>query len=154
RGAVYVFNASGSTWSQTQKLVAGDGSAGDLFGTAVAIDSGYALIGAPAASTTAAVNVGEDHVYQQSGGSLSHVGTLTAESTAPGDEFGHAIVMQGSRALIGTSASRGAIYLFSLAAGQWQQDNMILAGSGGGQALALEGNLVIAGQPNNAGGKV
>jgi hypothetical protein len=39
QGAVYVFTRSGVVWTQRQKIVADDGAAGDLFGTAAAISN-------------------------------------------------------------------------------------------------------------------
>ena len=49
QGAAYAFTRSGSTWTQQQKLLAGNGQAGDEFGYAVALDSATkaALVGAP-----------------------------------------------------------------------------------------------------------
>ena len=44
-GSVYVFFRSGTTWSQQQKLVAGDGAAGDAFGVSVALDGDTAVVG-------------------------------------------------------------------------------------------------------------
>src|SRR5215470_5922056 len=46
QGAAYVFNRSGGTWTQTQKLNASDAVAFDLFGISVALDAGTAVIGA------------------------------------------------------------------------------------------------------------
>jgi len=38
RGAVYVFNESGGTWTQSQKLTGSDAGVGDIFGYSVAIE--------------------------------------------------------------------------------------------------------------------
>ncbi|KPK47352.1 MAG: hypothetical protein AMS22_16695, partial [Thiotrichales bacterium SG8_50] len=45
-GAAYVFDRTGSGWSQQAKLTAEDGAAGDQFGGSVALSGGMALIGA------------------------------------------------------------------------------------------------------------
>jgi len=46
-GSAYVFNRSGSSWTEQQKLLASDGAADDVFGASVSISGGYAVIGAP-----------------------------------------------------------------------------------------------------------
>ncbi|MFC1979198.1 FG-GAP repeat protein, partial [Chloroflexota bacterium] len=45
-GSTYVFERSGSVWSQQQKLVPDDGAAGDHFGGSVAISGDTAVVGA------------------------------------------------------------------------------------------------------------
>jgi hypothetical protein len=46
-GSAYIFTRTGTTWTQKQKLLASDGTAGDLFGYSVSLDGNTALIGAP-----------------------------------------------------------------------------------------------------------
>ena len=46
RGSAYIFERVGASWSQQQKLTSSDGTAGDLFGKSVAIDSGTLVVGA------------------------------------------------------------------------------------------------------------
>ena len=46
-GSAYTCNRNGSAWTEAYKLVAIDGAADDLFGTAVAIGNGVVAIGAP-----------------------------------------------------------------------------------------------------------
>jgi hypothetical protein len=47
-GSVYLFALSGvgSAWSQTQKLLADDGGAGDYFGGTVSLDGDLLAVGA------------------------------------------------------------------------------------------------------------
>ncbi len=45
-GSVYIFTRSGATWTQDQKLIAGDGAAGDRFGQAVSISGDSMIVGA------------------------------------------------------------------------------------------------------------
>jgi len=55
QGAAYVFVRPGSGWAdatQTAKLTAADGAAGDQFGTAVAISGNTAAVGAPGATAS------------------------------------------------------------------------------------------------------
>ena len=45
-GAAYVFTRSGATWTQADKLTAGDAAAGDMFGGSVDISGGNIVVGA------------------------------------------------------------------------------------------------------------
>jgi hypothetical protein len=47
QGTAYLFTGSGSSWSQQSELSASDGAASDAFGSAVALDGGLLLVGAP-----------------------------------------------------------------------------------------------------------
>src|SRR5207249_804118 len=53
-GTAYVFTRSGSTWTQQQKLSAGDAATGDYFGTSAALsaDGLTAVVGAPAKNSS------------------------------------------------------------------------------------------------------
>jgi hypothetical protein len=46
QGSAYIFQRSGSTWTQQAHLTASDGSAIDFFGISVSISGDYVLIGA------------------------------------------------------------------------------------------------------------
>ncbi|HYK67058.1 MAG TPA: FG-GAP repeat protein, partial [Streptosporangiaceae bacterium] len=55
QGAAYIFVRPGSGWAdetQTAKLTASDGAAGDQFGTSVAISGNTAVAGAPGATAS------------------------------------------------------------------------------------------------------
>lgn len=154
RGTAYVFNYANGAWSQSQKLVASDGTAGDLFGSAVAFDSGHALIAAPDASTAARVNLGKVYAYEQTGTTLNQTGVLNDSDGASQDQFGNRIVMQGTDALIGTQNGTGSFYLFSLSGGVWAQSKVFNPGQNGGRSLALQDEQFFAGIPVASGGSV
>ncbi len=46
QGSAYIFNRSGTTWTQQAKLTASDGAAGDNFGYSVALSGDTAVVGA------------------------------------------------------------------------------------------------------------
>ena len=48
-GAAYIFRGSGADWTEQAKLVATDGAAGDLFGSAVDLGRDLVVLGAPQA---------------------------------------------------------------------------------------------------------
>ena len=63
QGSAYVFTRSGTTWSQQAQLTAGDGAAGDLFGSSVALAGDTALVGAYANDIAAAPDRGSAYVF-------------------------------------------------------------------------------------------
>ena len=46
-GSAYIFECEGESWTQRAKLTALDAAYDDYFGTSVAIDGDYAIVGAP-----------------------------------------------------------------------------------------------------------
>lgn len=117
-GAAYVFEFDGSTWSQIQKLTAGDGAALDAFGHAVALDGNAALVG-DFGDDANGENAGAAYVFEQDGDSWTETPKLTpAESETEGDFFGEAVALLGETAFIGAprdnanGGSAGATYIF------------------------------------------
>ena len=102
-GAAYVFTRSGSTWTQQQKLTAGDAATGDYFGTSAALsaDGLTAVVGAPAKNSS----TGASYVFTVSGGVWSQQAELTAADAAANDSFGTSVAVNGdgTTALVGAS---------------------------------------------------
>lgn len=106
-----------------QKLTAGDGESGDLFGNSVALsaDSGTALIGALYDDNAA----GSAYVFSRAAdGTWSQQAKLTAADGGAGHLFGHSVSLSGDggTALIGAGyhdgkgEHAGAAYVFTRAA--------------------------------------
>jgi hypothetical protein len=120
QGAVYVFQRSGSTWSQVQKLVASDGVASDVFGTALATSGDTLLVGAPGRIGT--THPGAVYVYTYSAGSWRFASKLVPPAAA-GDGAGARVAIGSPFAGIAVQAtyaseSAGDVYVFSGAAGE------------------------------------
>src|SRR5262245_7664620 len=63
QGSVYTFTGSGSTWTQQQKLVAADGAADDVFGSALAVSGDTLVVGAMYAKIGENDRQGAAYVY-------------------------------------------------------------------------------------------
>ena len=63
RGAVYVFNRSGATWTQSQELRAADGGAQDQFGYRLAVSGERLAVGAPGDSVNGKTYEGSASVF-------------------------------------------------------------------------------------------
>ncbi len=122
-GSAYVFDLSGGTWTQTQKLTASDGAADDEFGQSVSLSGNRALIGAfDDDDPTAGADAGSAYVFDFSGGTWTETDKLTASDGALGDQFGFSVSLSGEdRALVGAfgdddnGSNSGSTYVSDLA---------------------------------------
>ncbi|MGH8428131.1 MAG: FG-GAP repeat protein [Gammaproteobacteria bacterium] len=119
QGAAYVFSESDGTWSQTQKLTASDGAAGDVFGGSVAVSGSTAVVGAYGATVGGNESQGAAYVFSESGGTWSQTQKLTASDGAVSNNFGWSVAASGSTALVGAynaavsgNPTQGAAYFY------------------------------------------
>lgn len=123
-GSAYVFEFSAGSWSQTAKLTASDGAAGDAFGRDVAIDGDVIVVAAQSVDGVGS-NSGACYVFEWSGSDWVETAKLEASDGAASDAFGVDIFVQGSRVLVGAdghdgvASNTGAGYLFEKLAGNW-----------------------------------
>jgi len=110
QGAVYVFEKSGTNWSQVAKLTASDGALGDELGENVTISSDGTTIVAGARGAQVGANAGQGtaYVFEKPGGGWATTSTFTAKLTASdgaaGDGFGVvSISSDGSTIIIGAN---------------------------------------------------
>ena len=117
-GAVYVFeyDPNSSTWSETQKLLASDGAARDIFGTSLALHGDAAIIGASGDDS----RTGSAYVfrYDPKSAAWTEEQKLTADDGAADDAYGTRVALHGNIALVGaphhghTGGEMGAAYLY------------------------------------------
>jgi hypothetical protein len=155
QGAAYVFERSGETWSEVQKLVAADGAAFDRFGASVAVEGDTALIG----GWGAAGQKGAAWVFTRSGGTWSQQARLDASDGATNDFLGQSVALSGDTAIagawgadIGGNAEQGAAYIFTRSGTTWSQQAKLTAPDGMpndsfGQTVSLGGDTALAGAP-------
>ncbi|CAN5123375.1 choice-of-anchor B family protein [soil metagenome] len=123
--------------------------AAQSFGSTAAVHADEVFFGAPATDATP----GTVYVYRKDGGSWEEAGRLSASDGIPGDRFGNAMAVAGSRILIGafwSDSGRGAAYVFEKdgASGAWSQTAKLMTGDRApgdslGIAVALEGDLAL-----------
>jgi hypothetical protein len=101
RGAAYVFQRSGTTWTQVAKLVASDGASMDGFGVSVDIARGGQFIGVGAPSHAVGTNAqqGEAYFYNGSGANWSEQ-KVTRVDGAANDRFGWQVKLFGFDAVV------------------------------------------------------
>lgn len=158
-GAAYVFERSGSVWSQQQKLIASDGKSADQFAVSLALSGNAALIGAHEVGTTALPAAGAAYVFEYTGSLWSQTVKLTPASGKSREHFGISLALSGDTALIGTYPTdtsgipiAGGAYIFQRTGLLWAEQPRLSSPDGGitdrfGSAVALRGDVALVGAP-------
>ncbi len=147
-GAAYVFARSGTTWTQQAYLKAHQVTAGDNFGTSVAVSGDTVVVGAyfEDSSTTGinstpnetATSAGAAYVFVRSGTAWSQQAYLKAGNAGQEDRFGASVAVSGDTVVVGanledsslTGINRtpneaapdsGAAYVFVRGGADWSQ---------------------------------
>jgi FG-GAP repeat len=156
-GAAYVFVKPGSGWAnttETAKLTASDGVAGDFFGYSVGISSDTVVVGAIIASQQGAAYV---FVKPGSGwANATETAKLTASDGAAFDEFGYSVGISSDTVVVGATfddSQRGSAYVFVKPGSGWAnatETAKLTASDGGtgdqfGLSVAVSGDTVVVG---------
>lgn len=117
QGAVYRFNFRRGNWEQTQKILAKDGTAINLFGASVSLSENRLLVGAYAVDNYR----GAAYMFAMKGGTWQLMKTLRASDGVSGDVFGYYSTLSTTDALVGAYAAtingnqkQGAAYFYAL----------------------------------------
>lgn len=160
-GAAYVFNRTGTTWSQQAKLQAIDGVGGDRFGGAVALDGDTVVVGASRADIGAAVDQGSAYVFVRGATVWTQQQKLVAADGAAGDFFGSSVAVAAQTALVGAhgsdvgaTANQGAAYAFIRSGTNWSQQAKLVDPSGAagdlfGISVGLAADTALVGAPGD-----
>ncbi len=161
-GAAYVFRSSGGkSWHQQAKLVPAEQKTGDFFGTSVAIDGNYIVVGATEANPHGFRGTGKAYIYSRNGGKWNEIAELRAKKDRQGDFFGQSVSIFGSTVVVGALfadpdfgegavTNAGAAYVFVRKGDGWKQDAMLVASDGAsfdefGASVSISGNNIIVG---------
>ncbi|HMX39157.1 MAG TPA: HYR domain-containing protein, partial [Saprospiraceae bacterium] len=157
-GIAYILkrNAGGTNkWGRIAKLQPVLVGAGDDFGSSVAINADWAIVGAP--------GDGKAYIFRKDEGGTDNWGFVKMLSGAADDNFGAAVAVSGDYALVGANMddekglNAGAAYVFNKdqgGVGAWGQVAKLSgtdsqAGDLFGSTLDLEGDMAVVGAPLN-----
>jgi hypothetical protein len=147
-GAAYVFERSGSSWTQQAYLKALYPGVNDWFGWSVAVSGDTVVVGAPNEDSSAkgvggdqvndlARNSGAAYVFERSGSSWPPKAYLKASNTNAEDIFGYSVAVSGDTIVVGapgedskatgvngdqndnSSTGAGAAYVFERSGSSW-----------------------------------
>jgi hypothetical protein len=147
QGSAFVFRRANNTWTQQVKLVAADGSEGDLFGGAVAISGDTLVVGAASDDVNGITNQGSAYIFVFANNAWVQQAQLRAADGAANDFFGFSVAMSGETVLVGATsdnvganADQGSAYVFVRNGTAWSQQQQLFASNG--TALDSFGNSV------------
>lgn len=158
-GSAYVFERSGTTWSQVAKLFGPNAQPGDLFGNSVSISGNNTVVGAPS-NDQAGTSAGAAYVFTRVGGNWQLVQKLIASDAYTGDNLGYSVAIEGNRVIVGArredpngNLDAGCAYVFYLPPGSssWVETTKLIASDvtpnreDAGYSVGLSGNSAIVG---------
>ena len=159
-GSAYVFTRNGSIWTQQQKLTSSDGATSDAFAFFIGLSGDTAIIGADG-NDGDGNNAGAAYIFTRSNGVWTQQQRLHSSDASDSDGFGAGVCLEGDTAVVGafvantsSGADSGAAYVFTRSGSVWTQQQKIVASDGAandhfGLALAMSGNTVIVGAPDD-----
>ena len=154
-GSAYVWTRSGTTWTQQQKLTAGDYAAGDWFGTSIDMEGDTIIVGAPE-EDAAADRAGAAYIFTRSGTTWSQQAKITASDAQASDLFGIDVAISGNTVVVGAywedtgGSAAGAAYVFTRSGTTWSQQQKLQASNAGandqcGGAVDIDGDTIVVG---------
>ena len=154
-GSAYVFSDNGSGWSETAKLIPGDGVTGDNFGWSVSISGNIIVVGSWQDDDNGSGS-GSAYVFSDNGSGWAEVAKLIPSDGAGGDEFGYSVAVSGSNTVVGATAdddngsSSGSAYVFSDNGSGWSQVAKLIPSDGAlgdtfGNMVSIDGNTIVVG---------
>ena len=181
-GAAYVFERTGTTWSQVAYLKASNPDAGDEFGDAVSISGDTIAIGARTESSASGDPLdnsvpgsGAVYVFHRAGGTWSQEAVLKADNAGPSDWFGFSVSASDETILVGAigedggtseidgldddaAPGAGAAYIFVRESlGVWSQQAKLKASNtesndAFARRVSVSGNIAVVGAHNEDSG--
>ena len=154
-GVAYLFQRTGSSWSEKKIIVAADAATGDYFGASVALNGRGAFVSASGKSI--GTNTEQGRVYAFSGSTWSTQSQIDSPSPMKNGMFGDSLAIDGDRLAIGEPGSNSA-YLFARKGGLWSLQSTMLGdmNSSFGLSTGISKGTVIVGAPyagNYSGGR-
>ena len=127
QGSAYVYQRSGSVWTEQAHLISSDGATEDYFGRAVALssDGNTALIGADFKTINGNTRQGAAYIFTRAGAAWSQQTRLTDANGGSYSWFGIAVALSadGRTALVGADGT-GAI-VFTSSGDTWTQQTLL-----------------------------
>ncbi len=163
-GSAHVYRWDGLAWSHEQKLLAGDGGAGDNFGEFVDVDGDLLVVGAPG-QTEEGIDAGAAYVFRWNGASWVQEAKLLAGDGAGGELFGMAGAICGDVIVVGApwdddlGDATGSAYVFRWNGAAWTPEQKLLASDGDlswfgprfGLGAAVDGGTILIAAPQDDG---
>ena len=156
-GSAYIFERSGTSWSQQAKLTASDAANGDRLGYSVSINGDYAIAGAYYDDDHGEKS-GSAYIFEKPGGGwsdMTETHKVTSFEGEPNDQFGNSVSIYGDYALVGcygygTYWATGAAYTFLRGGSSWTHQAKVVDDNGDqndyfGYSVSISDDFAIVG---------
>ncbi|MGD1821729.1 MAG: FG-GAP repeat protein [Pleomorphochaeta sp.] len=156
-GAAYIYTVEEGIYKEVIKLNPSDLNSNDQFGTTVAINDKFAVVGSPYNDTN-----GEDagciYIYELNGSSWSEIGKIQSEDINKGDMFGNSVDIYDDIIIVGAihnknskNDSVGSAYIFENDGVNWVesfkfQEDDCYDGDEFGTSVSIDGDTIIIGK--------
>jgi len=148
-GSVYVFDRTGTSWTQTAQLAASEPITEDGFGNSVSLSGGTAIVGSHRHATAGLAEAGSAHVFVRGASGWGEWLGAGWSSPATFEQFGWSVAVDGDTILAGAPGSEaagpigaGAAYVGRVS-GDWIDLGDGLPGTTG--TPSLSGSGILAG---------
>ena len=158
-GCVFVYQRRGARWLLHSTIMRPRAAAGDLAGTAVALDGRTLVIGVPKADE-GGLDTGAVEVHELRDDAWVHAATLTAPSARVGSFFGIAVAIDGGTLFVGAPGDdddgpiAGRVHVFRRTGKGWAWDGSAGCPTGPrgwfGASVAASDGLAVVGAPRAA----
>lgn len=160
-------------WPALAKRLDGDGNTSDQYGSSVAIDGDYAIVGSSKKNALGQTMGSAFILFRDKNGAnkWNQVAELTVPGLLPGSNFGASVAISGGVAAVGAPfddvqvGNEGAVFVFYQSANNPEHWNFVkkvvqadpFPGDNFGTSVALNGDRLVVGSPlndqsgNNAG---
>ena len=134
-GSAYIFQRTGSTWTEQDKLLPSDGVESADFGYSVSVDGDLVLIGAGWDDDNGTKS-GSAYVFERTGSAWAEQDKLIASDGEGSDYFGLSVSLSGDRAVIGAygdddnGIQSGSAYIFQQIGSEWTEEAKLTASDG------------------------
>ena len=154
-GSAYIFQFSGSDWTEQDKLTPADGYSGDYFGWSVAISDDYAIVGARYGDDNGSGS-GSAYIFLRSGSEWTEQAKLLPADGYSSDYFGSSVAISGDYAIVGAyrdddnGNNSGSAYIFQRSGSVWIEQTKLTPSDGYssdyfGYSVAISGDYAIVG---------
>lgn len=164
-GAAHLYRLIGTQWQFFMTLTASDAAANDAFGSAVAIDGDYIVVGAPSDDNGTVTDLGSAYVFFFNGTTWVQQAKMFNSVGDPSDAYGNAVDIAGANIIVGAhtaddggNSSEGKAFGYKRTGTTWSQV-AVFTGSGNGAsslfgedvAFEPDGNYLAIGAPGYNG---
>lgn len=160
-GRVYTYTSNAGLWQHDATAEALDGTANDRLGWSLALDGDTLLAGAPGSGDVFGNGPGAAYVFTRTGGTWTQAQKFTPSAPNFQGLFGQAVALDGNTLAIGhpqaMTASIGEVDVYVRVGSTWLFQQKLVpsglnAGARAGSSLALQGDRLVIGAPNQLSG--